>query len=152
MKYVRRAGASNVSGTNETMNRCHTQWNLKHWAGYLRNMKEVAMKAFGIAVFVTSLGATASHAQTEADPVIAACKSTGLIALQQESSDITDLIIDLESVAVSSATTKVEDVPIKTVVLGESYIKRGEVTGKSDRFVCLIGDKGKVLLTFFTSK
>ena len=82
----------------------------------------------------------------------AACKSTGLIALQQQSKDITDLIIDLESVAVSAATASVEDVPIKTVVLGESYIKRGTETGKSDRFVCLIGDKGKVLLTFFTSK
>jgi hypothetical protein len=26
------------------------------------------------------------------------------------------------------------------------------MTGKPDRFVCLIGEKGKVLLTFFTSK
>src|SRR6476659_1085788 len=95
---------------------------------------------------------TAALAQTETDPAIAACKSTGLIALQQTSKDITDLIIDLESVAVSAATTNVEDVPIKTVVLGESYIKRGTVVGKSDRFVCLIGEKGKVLLTFFTSK
>ncbi|WP_258589515.1 hypothetical protein [Mesorhizobium sp. AR02] len=110
------------------------------------------MKVFGFAIFVTMLSATAAFAQTETDPAIAACKSTGLIALQQKSKDITDLIIDLESVAVSAATTKVEDIPVKTVVLGESYIKRGSVTGKSDRFVCLIGDKGKVLLTFFTSK
>ena len=110
------------------------------------------MKVFGFAFFVISLVTTASFAQTETDPAIVACKSTGLIALQQESSDITDLIIDLESVAVSAASTSVEDVAIKTVVLGESYIKRGETTGKSDRFVCLIGEKGKVLLTFFTSK
>ena len=110
------------------------------------------MKVFSFAIFVTTLGATAAFAQAETDPANAACKSTGLIALQQESKDITDLIIDLESVAVSAATTKVEDVSVKTVVLGESYIKRGTVTGKSDRFVCLIGDKGKVLLTFFTSK
>ena len=110
------------------------------------------MKIFRYAIFVTTLGAPAAFAQTETDPAIVACKSTGLIALQQESKDITDLIIDLESVAVSAATTKVEDVSVKTVVLGESYQKRGTVTGKSDRFVCLIGDKGKVLLTFFTSK
>jgi hypothetical protein len=109
------------------------------------------MKAIGLTIFA-ALHATAAVAQTDADPAITACKSTGLIALQQQSKDITDLIIDLESVAVSAATASVEDVPIKTVVLGESYIKRGTETGKSDRFVCLIGDKGKVLLTFFTSK
>jgi hypothetical protein len=86
------------------------------------------------------------------DPSVAACKATGLVALQQKSSDITDLIIDQESVAISAAATKVQDVPISTVVLGEAYIKKGADTGKPDRFVCLLGEKGKVLLTFFTSK
>jgi hypothetical protein len=91
-------------------------------------------------------------AQAAEDPSVAACKSTGLIALQQKSSDITDVVIDQESIAVSAADTKVEDVPVKTVVLGEAYIQRGKSTDKPDRFVCLIGDKGKVLLTFFTAK
>ena len=86
------------------------------------------------------------------DPSVAACKATGLVALQQKSSDITDLIIDQESVAVSAADTKVQDVPISTVILGEAYIKKGTDTGKPNRFVCLIGEKGKVLLTFFTAK
>ncbi len=94
----------------------------------------------------------AVSAQAVEDPAVAACKSTGLIALQQKSSDITDLIIDQESIAVSAADTRVEDVPVKTVVLGEAYIKRDKTTDKPDRFVCLIGDKGKVLLTFFTAK
>jgi hypothetical protein len=57
-----------------------------------------------------------------------------------------------DSLAISAAETSVETVPIKTVILGQAYIKRGEMTGKPDRFVCLIGEKGKVLLTFFTSK
>jgi hypothetical protein len=86
------------------------------------------------------------------DPSLTACKSTGLLALQQKSADVTDLVIDQESIAISAADTKVEDVPVKTVVLGEAYIQRGKATDKPDRFVCLIGDKGKVLLTFFTSK
>jgi hypothetical protein len=94
----------------------------------------------------------ASGAYAADDTSVAACKATGLIALQQKSADITDLIVDQESVAVSAADTKVEDVSIKTVVLGEAYIKRGQTSDKPDRFVCLIGDKGKVLLTFFTSK
>jgi hypothetical protein len=91
-------------------------------------------------------------AQNPEDLAVAACQSTGLIALQQRSKDITDLIIDRDSLAVTTANTKVEDVAIKAVVLGEAYIKRDKETGKPDRFVCLIGDKGKVLLTFFTAK
>jgi hypothetical protein len=110
------------------------------------------MKIFlplGIALAAFSYAASANAAE---DPSITACKSTGLLALQQKSADITDLVIDQESIAVSAADTKVEDVPVKTVVLGEAYIQRGKATDKPDRFVCLIGDKGKVLLTFFTAK
>jgi hypothetical protein len=96
--------------------------------------------------------ACASGASAADDPAVTACKSTGLIALKQKSPDITDLIIDPESLAVSSADTKVEDISVKSVVMGEAYIKRAQATGKPDRFVCLIGDKGKVLLTFFTAQ
>jgi hypothetical protein len=91
-------------------------------------------------------------AETTTVPAADACRATGLIALQQRSSDITDLVLDMDSLAVSDAATKVEDVPVTKVVLGEAYIKRGGKTGAPDRFVCLIGDKGKVLLTFFTAK
>lgn len=95
---------------------------------------------------------TSAFAQTQIDPAVTACKATGLIALQAKSPDVTDLVLDMESLAVSKADTKVEDVPVKTVILGEAYLSRKGVTGKSDRFVCLIGDKGKVLLTFFTAQ
>jgi hypothetical protein len=103
--------------------------------------------AFGVLCLINP-----ARAQTDADPAITACKASGLIALQQRSPDISDLMFDMESLAVSAADTKVEDVPVKTVILGEAYIKRKGETGKPDRFVCLIGDKGKVLLTFFTAK
>ena len=86
------------------------------------------------------------------DPVVAVCKSTGLLALQEKSKDISDLVVDMESVAVSKADTMVQDVPVKTVVLGEAHIARNGKTGKPDRFVCLLGEKGKVLLTFFTAQ
>ena len=91
-------------------------------------------------------------AQTPDDPAITACKSTGLLALQETDKNISDLVIDMESVALSKAETTVESVPIKTVVLGEAYIARSGKTGAPDRFVCLLGEKGKVLLTFFTAK
>lgn len=98
------------------------------------------------------MAATAMAAQAEIDPAVTACKSTGLIALKEKSPEITDVIMDMESLAVSKSDTKVEDVPVTTVVLGEAYISRGGKTGKSDRFVCLIGEKGKVLLTYFTAQ
>jgi len=91
-------------------------------------------------------------AQTPDDPALGACKSTGLVALQEADKNISDLVIDMESVALSKADTTVENVPVKTVVLGEAYIARGGKTGAPDRFVCLLGEKGKVLLTFFTAK
>ncbi len=50
---------------------------------------------------------------------------------------------------IAAADTMVEDTPIKRVIMGEPYLQ----TNKSDtpsRFLCLIGEKGKVPLTFFT--
>lgn len=101
---------------------------------------------------VTVLFASAAMAQSPQGPEATACKSSGLIALQERSKDVTDLVLDEETLAVSAADTKVGDVPVKTVVLGDAYIARNGKTTAPDRFVCLLGEKGKVLLTFFTSK
>jgi hypothetical protein len=109
-------------------------------------------KTYVIASLVAAFIATPVLAQTKEDPAVTACKATGLIALQAKSPDITDIVLDMESLAISAADTKVEDVQVKTVILGEAYLSRKGVTGKSDRFVCLLGDKGKVLLTFFTAQ
>ncbi|WP_245340597.1 hypothetical protein [Mesorhizobium sp. WSM4313] len=64
--------------------------------------------------------ATSARAQTPDDPAVTACKSTGLLALQEKSKDISDLVVDMESVAVR-AETKVEDVHVKAAILGEAY-------------------------------
>lgn len=113
---------------------------------------ETMIKMIGAATFVACLPFSSAFAQAANDPAVAACKSTGLIALRERSADITDLVIDMESLALSAADTKVEDVTVRTVLLGEAYISRKGQTGKPDRFVCLLGEKGKVLLTFFTAK
>ncbi len=105
-----------------------------------------------VAVLTLCLSAATAAAQTAEDPAVGACKSTGLLALQEKSPDISDLVMDMESLAISKADTKIEDVAVKTVILGEAYIARKGKTGKPDRFVCLLGDKGKVLLTFFTAQ
>ncbi|NLS06967.1 hypothetical protein HGP14_27080 [Rhizobium sp. P32RR-XVIII] len=112
------------------------------------------MKVIPFATTVVALSLLSGNACAQAaeDPAVNACKSTGLLALQERSPEITDLVMDMESLAISKADTKVEDVPVKTVILGEAYIARKETTGKPDRFVCLLGEKGKVLLTFFTAQ
>ena len=109
----------------------------------------ISVWTVGLAMFSWS---ACAQSQPPADPAVDACKSTGLLALQERSPEITDLVLDMESLAVSKADTKVGDVPVKTVVLGEAYISRKQQTGKPDRFVCLLGEKGKVLLTFFTAQ
>jgi hypothetical protein len=112
------------------------------------------MKVVTFATTVVTLGLVSGNAFAQAaeDPAVNACKSTGLLALQERSPEITDLVLDMESLAISKADTKVEDVSVRTVILGEAYIARKEKTSKPDRFVCLLGDKGKVLLTFFTAQ
>jgi hypothetical protein len=114
-------------------------------------MNKLTSVAISTGIFLVC-GNAFGQATAPADPAVDACKSTGLIALQERSADITDLVLDMESLAVSKAETKVGDVPVKTVVLGEAYIARKDKTGKPDRFVCLLGEKGKVLLTFFTAQ
>jgi|SRR4051794_35390725 hypothetical protein len=92
------------------------------------------------------------HAQSTNDPTIEACRNTGLIALKEQL-PVRDLVFDVESLAVSKANTSVEDIRVRTVIMGEAYLETKEKeTGGSHRFVCLIGNKGKVLLTFFTAQ
>jgi hypothetical protein len=116
------------------------------------SLPKIAAKPTRICFGCALVAVMAAPCLSAEDPNVAACRATGLVALQQKSPSVTDLIIDQESVAVSAAATKVQDTLISTVVLGEAYIKKGNDTGKPDRFVCLLGEKGKVLLTFFTSK
>ena len=79
------------------------------------------------------------------------CRLSGLSALKERSPSIEHLTFDIQSLAISKAQTKVEDTPIKMVVMGDAYHKR-EKSDKPNRFVCLVSDKGKVVLTFFTEQ
>ena len=106
-----------------------------------------------------ALSSTAALAQTDAtsqidtanNPELAACKASALIALKERSPAVKDLLLDVETLSISKANTKIEDTAVKTVIMGEAYPER-KGTGQSQRFLCLIGEKGKVLLTFLTAK
>ena len=84
-------------------------------------------------------------------PELDACRSTALVALKEKSPSVTDVVLDPDATAIAKADTKVEDTPIKVVVIGDAYMER-KGTDKPYRFVCLIGEKGKVVLTFFTQQ
>ena len=80
-----------------------------------------------------------------------ACKASGLLALKQKFPQVKDVLIDLDSAKVIKADTTIENVPIKTIVIGDAYVERTKTT-KPQTLVCIIGDKGKVLLTLFSDK
>src|SRR3954467_7554381 len=97
------------------------------------------------ALLLTALLANTAQAQFPNDPAIDACQASGLIALKERSPSVKDLILDRETLLISKADTQVEEFPIRTVIMGEAYLERKDI-GKPQHFVCLIGEKGKVLL------
>ncbi len=99
---------------------------------------------------LASLAAGAAVAET-LSPEADACKASGLIALKQKYPQVKDVVIDLDSAKIIKAETSIEDVPIRTVVIGDAYVERTKTT-KPQTLVCVIGDKGKVLLTLFSDK
>ena len=111
-------------------------------------------RAFTAALFTVVLSGAALAQEvprTPPNPELEACKTTGLLALKERSPSVTDLLIDPDAVTIAKADTKIEDTPVKGVIMGEAYLEKKK-TEKPHRFVCLIGEKGKVLLTFFTQQ
>jgi hypothetical protein len=109
------------------------------------------MKVIAALLLTAVLLTDTAQAQFPNDPAIDACQASGLIVLKERSPSVKDLILDRETLLVSKADTHVEDVPIRTVIMGEAYLERKGI-GKPQHFVSLIGEKGKVLLTFFMAQ
>lgn len=110
------------------------------------------LEKFGFALATILIVATAGPASAQVvSPELEACRSTGLIALRERNPAIKDLSFDVDAMTVAKANTKVEDTPIRTVVFGDAYLEKGKKDTRRG-FLCLIGEKGKVLLTFFTDK
>jgi hypothetical protein len=111
------------------------------------------MRAFIAAALVSLALVAPVAAQTRApandSPELQACKSTALVALTQRDASIKDIFIDEEGLTFAAADTKVEDTPVKRIIMGDAYLQTNR-QDKPRRFLCLIGEKGKVLLTFFT--
>jgi hypothetical protein len=108
------------------------------------------MRYISLSAFLTS-AIMAGSAQAQVPEEVEACRLAGLVALKERSPATKDLTFDIDGLAISKANTKVEDTPVRMVIMGDAYLQR-EKTDKPNRFVCLIGEKGKVLLTFFTEQ
>src|SRR6185312_5135137 len=102
-------------------------------------------------LFLMVLSTTDTTSAQVANPELEACRATGLIALRERNSAIKDITLDVDGMTVAKANTKVEDTPIRTIVIGDAYLEKGKNDTRRT-FLCLIGEKGKVLLTFFTDK
>jgi len=106
-------------------------------------LTSAAVLAVGTAIVTSAFG--------QAAPELEACRITGLMALKERNPTIKDVTLDLDGITVAKANTKVEDTPIRTIVIGDAYLEKGKKETRRT-FLCLIGEKGKVLLTFFTEK
>ena len=106
---------------------------------------------FVFAVVILLSGDSVRDVSAQANPELEACRSTGLIALREKNPAIKDVTFDIDGMTVAKANTKVEDTPIKTIVFGDACVEKGKQDTRRT-FLCLIGEKGKVLLTFFTDR
>ena len=82
---------------------------------------------------------------------VAACKAEALKKLKQRSPSVDDIHIDIDGLTIAQADAKLGDTPVKGVIMGEAYIQRDR-SDSANRFLCLTGEKGEVLFTFFTER
>jgi hypothetical protein len=83
-------------------------------------------------------------------PEVDACRASGLIALKETAPGIKDVAINPDSVQIFKMEKKIGDEPIRAVVIGEVSIEKAK-SSKPRSLVCIVGDKGKVLVTYFTA-
>ncbi|MEN5084531.1 hypothetical protein ABE438_18770 [Bosea sp. TWI1241] len=86
-----------------------------------------------------------------ASPEVATCKAGAMAAITAREPEIKDIFIDEDGLTIAVAETKVEDTPVTRIIMGEAYLQTDR-SDKPRRFLCLLGEKGKVLLTFFTQR
>jgi hypothetical protein len=114
-------------------------------------MKMIACALAISILFATPIASqTAPPANNPSSAELTACKATALIALSKNDASIKDIFIDEDGLTNVAASTKVEDTPVTRIIMGEAYLQTNK-QDKPRRFLCLIGEKGKVLLTYFTS-
>ncbi|MFG1379552.1 hypothetical protein [Xanthobacter autotrophicus] len=80
-----------------------------------------------------------------------ACKAHALERLQARSPSISDIAIDMDGLTIAKTDLTVGNSRVTGVLMGEAYIQRDR-TDKAHRFLCLVGEDDKVLMTFLTER
>jgi hypothetical protein len=110
--------------------------------------------AFTPAVFWASGDATAQQVQKSLNPdtpEVDVCRSSGLIALKEAAPGVKDVAINPDSIRIFKMDKKIGEEVVRAVVIGEVSIEKAK-SSKPRSLVCIIGDKGKVLVTEFSSQ
>jgi hypothetical protein len=105
----------------------------------------------GSALAQTAGPTSATPAEKPASPEVATCKAAALQTLSAREPEIKDIYVDEDGATIATAETKVEDTPVTRIIIAEAYL-RTDKSDKPRRFLCLLGEKNKVLLTFFTAR
>jgi hypothetical protein len=116
--------------------------------------RALVILAFLPAVFSTSGYATAQEVQKSLNPdtpEVDVCRSSGLIALKEVAPTVKDVAINPDSIRIFKMNKKIGDETVHAVVIGEVSIEKAK-SSKPQSLVCIIGDKGKVLVTEFSSQ
>ncbi|WP_291822071.1 hypothetical protein [Bosea sp. (in: a-proteobacteria)] len=92
-----------------------------------------------------------AQAEKPASPAVALCKNAALSTLSAREPEIKDIYVDEDGATVAVSETKVEDTPVTRIIMAEAYL-RTDRSDKPRRFLCLLGENDKVLLTFFTAR
>ena len=109
------------------------------------------------ALLTVSLASTGAFAQQEQKstnpdtPEVDVCRAAGLIALKDATPGIKDVAIDPDSVRIFKMDKKIGDELVRAVVVGDVTIERSK-SSKPRSLVCIVGDKGKVLVTYFSGQ
>lgn len=83
------------------------------------------MRSITLSAFLAAMIMTAS-AQAQVPKEVESCRLAGLVALKERSPAIKDLTFDIDGLAISKANTKVEDTPVRLVIMGDPYLQREE--------------------------
>ena len=80
-----------------------------------------------------------------------ACKAHALERLKVRSPSVSDIFIDMDGLTIAKADLAVGGARVTGVLMGEAYIQRDR-SDKAHRFLCLVGEDDKVLMTFLTER
>ena len=109
------------------------------------------------ALLAGALAASAAQGQQEQKspnpdtPEVDVCRAAGLIALKDVAPGVKDVAIDPDSVRIFKMEKKIGDEPVRAVVVGDVTIEKTK-SSKPRSLVCIVGDKGKVLVTYFSGQ